>query len=110
MLKRTAKGSPICTGGAGYPFNVGDLCRRERRNRLLCVGGAHLGGTRDSVNGFLYFSFKNRIFLPELLKTKEFIVEALDAFREQPCGNSRWQEWNRMNQATWRGDSATLAR
>ena len=52
--QRTAIGSPIYTGGAGYPLVLATNSAGGR-NRQRRVGEAHLGGTRDSVNGFFAF-------------------------------------------------------
>ena len=52
--QRTAIGSPIYTGGAGYPLVLATNSAGGR-NRQRRVGEAHLGGTRDSVKRFFKF-------------------------------------------------------
>ena len=56
---------------------------RQRR-----VGGAHLGGVRDSVNGFLRFSFKNFAFLAEPLKSLYFLNARLAGGARPPWGSA----------------------
>lgn len=59
--------------GIRLSVRVGDRRGGERLNRQRRVGGAHLGAARDSVNGFLQFSFKKCVFARDRLKTLDFM-------------------------------------